>query len=254
MPNKITSKNEFFNMEILGFSINVLASLFAALIIFLISKYINNVLYFLRIGKSEKIRKVWAPFISNKTIVVMTGRKGVLPRSTIKVSFSEHQAVIELEKFFDKYRVEFKTLNSIEFNNDAYYDSNIILLGSKNANEVTEEFSRKRCLRPKIDYDNKGNLIVNKEIFKTNPDDGSPISEDYALVLKCDRNEKSKLMIIAGNHGAATEGAVKYVLSSLGFIKIAKELGNSNFMAIIKIKMKNNISHEYSLVEWEKFR
>jgi hypothetical protein len=233
----------------MDFLYNVLAGLIAESIAKLFATSRKWVLFDHR---SRAIRKVWSPFLEDNTVVVITGRLGKLARSTIKVSFSEVLAIIKLRSFFEKFGGNFLVYNSIDAKLVAYADSNIILLGSQQSNDVTKQILEKIAVP--FRYDTHGNLESHLGKFPTILN-GNLIAEDHALIVKCDSpyGQNKKLLILAGNHGTATEAAVKYSISPFGIAEIAEQLGESDFIAIVHVEVESNMPKNYRLVACWKF-
>lgn len=230
--------------------LNILAGVIAGILLTTLTFYWRRVSYFFRFGP---IRKVWSPFLDGDTVVLLTGRPGSLPRSTTKVSFSEVKAVQKLMYFFREFGVNFTTYTSIDTELNCYAEKNIVLLGSQYGNKVTEKISD-RIMIP-IEYDDSGNLIINNRKYETVLDTDFLVKSDYALIVKCPNpsdNDK-KMLILAGNHGVATESATRFISSKSGFNKIAKELGNSDFIAVIRTEVDNKISQNPKLEFLMKF-
>lgn len=233
------------------FGISLLASIAAGAILTGLAVSWRRLIPYYHFGT---IRKVWSPFLHNNTVVVITGRRGQLPRSTTKVSFCEMRALLNLTEFFKKFASDFEVLNSIDTDPASYASKNIILLGSQKANEVTREIG-KRIAIP-LGYDDQGNLVSHSGTFPTIPNDGSPIQQDHALILKCPSpyGDDKRMFILAGNHGAATEGAARYMVSRHGIAEIARKLGDSDFIAVLRVQTESNTIKNCKLVKCWKFQ
>ena len=233
------------------FGVNILASLAAGVILTGLAISWRRFIPFFSFGS---IRKVWSPFLKGNTVIVITGRPGLLPRSTTKVSFSETRALLNLKKFFEKFGSNFEITNSIDANSIQYIDKNIILLGSQKANEVTKEFSNKIAIP--FSYDSQGNLVSHSETFPSTPDNGESLKQDHALILKCvsPYGTGNRMFILAGNHGAATEAAARYVVSRNGIAEIARKLGDSDFTAVLRVQVENNNPKSCKLIKCWKFQ
>lgn len=234
-----------------GFFIGVAASFVAAILWYFFLRRWLNFRIFLQI---RNLRRIWSPFLKGSTTVIITGRTGPLPRSSVRASFSEVQALLNLIKFFNICKASFSVANSVTTPPDTLVGQNIILLGGKSSNEFTRRLSSSIAI--KFEYDENGNLAGHFGKFPSEPDNGNPIKKDYAIVLKCNNpfSGNNKVLLIAGNHGAATDGATKYLVSSKGVREIAKKIGDDDFLAIIRIEVNNNVPHNYSLVRCWHFR
>jgi len=234
----------------MDFILNVLAGLVTGIIVSTFVATRKSLSLYLRFGR---VRKVWFPFLRGNAVVVITGRPGQLPRSTTKVSFSEVLALVELKAFFQRFGSNFDVLNSIDANPSQYADKDIILLGSQQANEETELISRKIAVP--FSYDDHGNLVSQLGRFPSIPDDGTLLKEDHALILKCNSpyGHARKVLILAGNHGTATESAVRYMVSPSGIVEIASKLGSSDFIGILHVDVESNVPKSYKLVTCWKF-
>lgn len=234
----------------MSFIVSVVASIVGGLILgylFALKKYINVLRYF------GTTRKMWKPFFQNNTAVIITGRKGQFPRSTIKNSFSELLGVINLRDFFAKFNKSFAVYNSMMDTSNIFKSQNVILLGSQNANPVTKIISERIAIP--FSYNEKGNLVSKNTEYGTVLNTNGQIVEDFALIIKCSNpyNDEKKIMVLAGNHGCATEAAVHFVVSKAGIANIGKRLNSSDFLAIIKIEVDNNIPKRIELLKCWKF-
>jgi len=234
----------------LDFVVSVITSIIGGIILGYMVGLHNHINLLFSFGSTKKI---WFPFLNEDTAVIITGRQGELPRSTIKNSYSELIGAIVLRDFFMHFNRSFTIYNSKINSLNVYNSENIILLGSQNANPGTKDISEKIAMP--FSYDGYGNLIIRGNTYSSKPTDGSPLIEDYALIVKCVNpyNEENRVMILAGNHGCATEAAVKYVTSKTGIAKIGNKLKSSDFLAVIKVKIENNIPKSIDLVGCWKF-
>ncbi|MBW8017282.1 MAG: hypothetical protein FVQ82_13950 [Planctomycetes bacterium] len=195
---------------------------------------------FWRLGRA---RKFWGQFFRGRTIVVLTGRPGKHLRSTTKVSYCEVLGVLELVSFFKGLGLDVAIYNSQEIDSRQYLENNVIFVGKQNANKATLELSKKMLIP--FSYDSQANTVYSEKPFITEPKDPKcPITEDYAFILKGDNpydNGDKKVLVLAGNHGAATEGVIRYVTSKSGMDYIAGEVGKHDFSGIVKIPIEDNI-------------
>jgi hypothetical protein len=104
-------------------------------------------------------------------------------------------------------------------------------------------------------YNEKGNLVSKNTEYGTVLNTNEQIVEDFALIVKCNNpyNDEKKIMVLAGNHGCATEAAVHFVVSKVGIANIGERLNSSDFFAIIKIEVDNNIPKRIELLKCWKF-
>ncbi len=227
------------------FLLNVLASLIAGFAFATILWSWHRLPYLLRIGR---IRKAWSPFLDGDTVLIMTGRQGDLERSTTRASFNEARAMHKMAAFFSSMSAKFQLGNGIDDDLSAQEGKNLILLGSRNGNDMTKALGKKIPIMP-VWYDSAGNLVIDETKYCTVPGGDRPVTEDYALLLRCSKmtGDRKKVMILAGNHGAATEAAAMFAMSQSGITAIAKRAGNNDFIAVIKTTVNNNVPEPATL-------
>ena len=192
---------------------------------------------------------LWRPFFDSETLAVLTARRGPLPRSTPKVSFREVEAMRRLSELFSTHGSAIGVTDSEEVQLETLHSRNLILLGSQKENQATQHV---RGLLPmRIGYDVEGNLTFGDHTYPTIPSDGTQIMVDHALVVRCPNpfGSGGKLLLIAGNHGAATAAAANFLTSPSGIAKVGARLGGSDFVAVVKVKMVGSAAVTEELVK-----
>ncbi len=181
-----------------------------------------------------------------------TGKKG----HTVLVSFNEFDAALRLQRELGDLRNNLRIVKGgvkIGSNEDDIDISefpkgeNLILFGSTHANLTCEEIMNH--INPPYQFRSTKNKEADKYIFTKNGrfpkenehieiDDGdfSEITKDYGILLRItnplDRENKNKVLILAGNHGYGTQAAINFI-SEPKYIKVLRnEVGDKDFEAL----------------------
>jgi len=225
-----------------NFIVGVVSGIVATIVITL------SVLTYHRIGDWLNFRpfyKIWAPFADSSTIIALTGKQ---QGHTLKVSINETDAAKHIQKLLSR-----SPKVQIAVSDDEILPlegSNVITLGSEHVNEITRSLLASVAGSINYSYTADNNLIVNGEFFKSIYEDNVLI-EDYALVCKAVNpfSDRHKFIALAGNHGIGTQGAVIAITTKKLADSIIREVGKSDFFAIIKTQIDKRFGRTPTNVE-----
>jgi len=197
--------------------------------------------------RTRKVRAIWSPFINNDAWVILgsflPGKQSGKWKHSHRVSLSDVDTIIEIEKLFWKAKKKIIISPSAQLPRDLLY-TKLIVLGGPISNEVTQRvFS---MVDVQCQFDVEGQLIrisqSGEEYIPVLSADNRQVLIDYGILIKLSNpfNPESKMMILAGCHGFGTYSAILAANSPRLANEILNRAGRESFAVILKSQIVAN--------------
>lgn len=185
----------------------------------------------------KPFNEIWAPFTKINTAFVLTGKE---IGHTIKVSSNEIEAVNSIKSLLKNIHLDVFISERDSFTIEK---RNIIALGSERLNEMTKTLLNSVSNQLNYSYTADNDLIINGELFRSKYVNNVLVT-DYGLICKSSNpfSPECKFMVIAGNHGSGTHGAVNAITSKSEITNILTKVKDLDFYAIVESKMDKRFS------------
>lgn len=176
--------------------------------------------------------QIWQPFTSPSTAIFITGKK---IGHTLKVSVNEVDAARTIQSLISrKDEIQVSGSKSESF---ILEKNNIISLGSEHVNDVTYRLLSSVANRIGYEKTVDNDLILDGKIWQSEYNENDVLVKDYGFICRAPNpfSKGKKFLVLAGNHGIGTQGAVEAITSKKLINDIIQEAGDKDFYAIVEV-------------------
>jgi hypothetical protein len=216
----------------------IIVGLIVTLIVFFLGYAVN---FIWEAILNWKLKKVWKQFRTEKVAkVIISTRPGLLDSSTPRVSLAEVRAFQSIEHISIKLGIQFELVEStVELN--TLSQDNLIILGGPKANKISEHYWEE--IKSKVPYKiclETQTIQLGDKTYTPQKDGNGKYKTDYSLVVKISKPKSDKhVYFFAGCHGFGTSGSTRIVSEKAHVAKLAKRVGNKDFVAIVETNIVN---------------
>ena len=226
------------NLDLIG---QILIDLIAGLILILFGYLVGVIRGRLSL---QPYRSVLHGLINDdQVIVVLSTRPGPLPQNTPRVSFLEIRGFAEISKILGKFSVDSVPISS-NTSIDRIRDSNVVILGSPVANQVSKQVWNDISHEFPYKYHVEGQYITfGDREYRPIADDSGKWIKDYCLLVLRENpyNAEKNMLISAGCHGFSTYAGIATLTKKQSIKRLRKAAKNEYFIALIEIDLKDEI-------------
>lgn len=198
-----------------------------------------------RAWKTRAERRIWRPILKNGSPLrlVLTCRKGPLPRSTHRTSINEVRVLLEFTPTFESIGIEYRITDSLEAPDSELSSANLLILGGPAVNDVSRRAfdAIQDTLPVRINLDELAITIANRVYAPEYDSAGERVVKDYGLVVRCqnpfDASHRTAAFIVMGCHGFGTAGSARLLRNPALARQLAAEVDQRDFVAIAEIRV-----------------
>lgn len=220
-------------------AIDFMINLIASVVFFILGYSINSLRKYLKL---RPYRKLWEPFLKEPdSLVVVSTRPGPHVRSTLRVSFTEMEGYVEVNKLLSALGSNIKVTTD-EISPDEMRSNNLIILGSPVANRVSEmvwhEISEKL---PFVFNLPDQSISIGDRDYVPKEDSEGVLETDYGLIIKGSNpfDHHRSMLIALGCHGMSTYGTMRLMTESESVKDLVKLTQGTDFAVLVQFQLKN---------------
>jgi hypothetical protein len=201
-----------------------------------------------RLWKTRAERIIWRPILKNDRPlgIILTCRRGPLPRSTHRTSISEVRALLQFTPTLEKLGIRYKVIDSLDAAMPDLSSRNLVILGGPAVNDVSRRtFGAIQDTMPvSIDLDDLSITIANRRYTPTYDTDTQKVLKDYGILIRCqnpyDPTRRTFAFLLMGCHGFGTAGTAQLLRNPSTTRQFASEMGKRDFVAITEVHVDSS--------------